>query len=238
MSYLHEKSVWIAGGIGGTVSFLTEHTDISFTILLGMMLIDVLTGIAKGIQSKRLKSSIGHLGLMKKAGILLAVAMGYMLDILVNDGRPVFSIMMVWVSIGNEGLSVLENLSAMGVKAVPKQVKNVLAQMSENGKNIQSQKDGFVTVPVSDHSAQSSKEQLKQAEPVQVDENTDVDVQEHSEVAESYTKENRGESEVVVIKDNKVPEAEAEKASDDDGVPVDSEGNKLDESAKNKDGFR
>jgi toxin secretion/phage lysis holin len=140
MKYLTEFWTWIIAGSGSMVAFVTGHTSEGFQFLLALMVIDIISGLMKGIQKKRLRSSIMSLGIMKKGGILLSVAFGYVLDMAINDGQPVFSIMMTWLAIGNEGLSIAENLTALGVK-VPRVVKDKLGQFADEAVDLQHEKD-------------------------------------------------------------------------------------------------
>ena len=141
MKYLSEYGTWIVGGIGSMYVFVTGQVDQSFFILLLCMLIDIISGLMKGALQNRLRSAIMSMGIIKKGAILLSVAFGYVLDIAVNGGQPVFSIMMTWLAIGNEGLSVVENLTAMGVK-IPSVITDKLGQYSDTAKELRKEKDG------------------------------------------------------------------------------------------------
>lgn len=140
MSYLNDFTTWVIGICGSLYAFVTGNTDKAFQVLLLIMVVDIVTGIMKGIHKKRLKSSIMSLGIMKKGGILVACFFAGLLDSIVNDGNTVFLTMMTWLSIGNEGLSIIENLSALGVK-FPSIISSKLAQLVEAAQEIQDEKD-------------------------------------------------------------------------------------------------
>lgn len=140
MKYLTEFSAWIVGGVGSMYAFVTGHTEAGFQVLLLMMIIDIISGLMKGAQGGRLKSAIMSMGIIKKGAILLSVAFGYILDNAINGGQPVFATMMTWLAIGNEGLSVIENLTAMGVK-IPSVITDKLGQFTEDAKQLQKEKD-------------------------------------------------------------------------------------------------
>lgn len=142
MSYLKDSTVWIAGGLGSIVSFVTGHTDQAVNMLLVLMAIDVASGLLKGIKEKRLKSAIMHMGILKKAGIVLGIIFATVLDILLNEGMPVFRTLFVWLAIANEGLSIIENLTAVGVR-IPNIFKERLAQVAEQSEQLQKEKDGL-----------------------------------------------------------------------------------------------
>jgi toxin secretion/phage lysis holin len=139
---LENIKLWIFSMIASFCSFISGHIDEATRILLLMMVIDIVTGILKGIKQKRLKSAIMHLGILKKAGILLSIIFASLLDILVNEGMPVFRTLMVWLSIGNEGLSIVENLASLGVY-MPVSIKERLANFAQHGKELQSEKDNM-----------------------------------------------------------------------------------------------
>ena len=121
--------------IGGTlVSFLFGAWHVSLTILLAFMMIDYITGVLKGAYQGKLRSMVGFKGGIKKAGMLFVVIMGHLLDVLVSNGVPVFRTMAVFFIIGTEGISILENLGAIGVK-VPKGIAKYIEQLSKEEGN-------------------------------------------------------------------------------------------------------
>ena len=142
MSYLNNFYVWAVGIVGSISEFVSGNYKNAVFILVALMLIDVITGLLKGFKEKRLKSAIMHMGIIKKAGMLLAIIFASLLDILVNDGMPVFRTIMIWLAIGNEGLSIVENFSAIGVK-IPTQIKERLAQVVQENEKLQKEKDGI-----------------------------------------------------------------------------------------------
>ncbi|MED4619578.1 phage holin family protein, partial [Priestia megaterium] len=73
-------------------------------------------------------------------GMLIAILFATLLDVLINDGMPVFRTLMFWLAIGNEGLSIIENLSSLGVY-VPAQIKDRLSQVVNARADLQKEKD-------------------------------------------------------------------------------------------------
>lgn len=140
MKYVSEFGTWAIAGVGSMYAFVTGHTEQGFQILLLMMVIDIASGLMKGAQKRRLKSAIMSMGIIKKGAILLSVAFGYILDSFLNNGQPVFATMMTWLAIGNEGLSVIENLTAMGVK-IPNVITEKLSQVSSEARDLHAEKD-------------------------------------------------------------------------------------------------
>lgn len=140
MGYLNNVYVYIVGLVGSLVEFISGHYQNAIFILCVMMIIDVVTGLLKGAKNKRLKSAIMHMGIIKKAGMLLAIVFASLLDLLVNNGMPVFRTLMVWLAIGNEALSIIENFESLGV-SIPKQIKDRLSQVVEAKTQLQDEKD-------------------------------------------------------------------------------------------------
>ena len=74
---------------------------------------DVLTGYLKAFKNKKVNSSISRDGYVKKIGWIIAVLLGFLIDILV--GVNIFLIGSAIVCIATEGVSVYENLGEIGV---------------------------------------------------------------------------------------------------------------------------
>ncbi|WP_255293632.1 phage holin family protein [Bacillus wiedmannii] len=140
MRYLGEFGTWIVGGIGAMYSFATGYIDQGIQILLWVMVIDVVSGLMKGYQQHRLKSAIMGMGIIKKGAILLSIVFASLLDMFLNDGQAVFRTMMIWIAVGNESLSIVENLTAMGV-SIPSAITERLAQVTQEAKDLQNEKD-------------------------------------------------------------------------------------------------
>lgn len=140
MSYLENAGAWIIGGVGTIYAFVTGNFDVATQVLVGIMLLDVVTGIMKGVQNHNLRSAIMSIGIMKKGGIILSIVFAGMLDLLLNGGSPVFVLMMTWLAIGNEGLSFVENLKTLGVK-IPDAVTSKLGQFADEYDEAQEDKE-------------------------------------------------------------------------------------------------
>jgi toxin secretion/phage lysis holin len=103
--------------------------------LITFIVIDYVTGFAAAAIGKRLSSAYGARGIAKKVSILLIVSLGHILDVnIIGQGDYLMTMLMLFY-VANEGLSILENAVALGVK-VPKKLKDVLDQV-----NIQAQKN-------------------------------------------------------------------------------------------------
>ncbi|WP_431798923.1 phage holin family protein [Halobacillus andaensis] len=129
--------------VGGTITtFLIGGWHVSLTVLAVFMVIDFLTGMAAGAYNKQLKSAVGFRGILKKGVFILVIILANMLDILVGSGAPVFRTMAVFFYIGNEGISILENLDRMGIpipEGISKYIheigkeENIVKKLDEKG---------------------------------------------------------------------------------------------------------
>ncbi|KAF5080618.1 Bacteriophage holin family protein [anaerobic digester metagenome] len=95
------------------------------------MVTDYLTGILVAAGTGRLSSARGFRGILKKMLIFLVVALGHLLDqsLLGGSGAPLRSAM-IFFYLSNEGLSIIENLGALGVP-IPKRLRQVVAELGE-----------------------------------------------------------------------------------------------------------
>ncbi|HAB66603.1 MAG TPA: hypothetical protein DCE23_04465 [Firmicutes bacterium] len=74
---------------------------------------DILTGYIKAIKFKDINSSISRDGYIKKIGWIVAVLLGFIVDVLVD--LNIFLVGSAVVCIATEGISVYENLGEVGV---------------------------------------------------------------------------------------------------------------------------
>ena len=110
-----------------TVVYFLGGYDIALKTLLVFIVFDYLTGLCKAIQLKKLNSSIGAKGIVKKVGYLIVVAMAVLLDQVVGDTGAIRSIV-IYFFVANEGISILENWGSMGLP-LPKKIIDVLEQI-------------------------------------------------------------------------------------------------------------
>lgn len=179
MDFLAELGILVVGPQAQFIGFL-------FTVLITLVGTDVLTGWLKGWHQGDLDSAKNFRGYIRKATILLLAILGVVLDIAVAgtllflgmDNLTVFglnlvsmplvaSIMLIWLNLG-EILSILENLSAMGIrmpKFLEEGIKRIYNRVDEGDIDIKSVvkrgKDGTViqnTMKVPGPRGEDSKE--------------------------------------------------------------------------------
>lgn len=105
-----------------SIDFIIGGCDILFKTLLVFIMIDYITGILRAIYTKKLSSKIGAKGIIKKVGYIFIVILAALLDKLLNSTGNIRNIV-IYMFIANEGISILENWTSMGIK-IPKILKD------------------------------------------------------------------------------------------------------------------
>ena len=105
---------FISTAFGACVVYLLGGADLMLTTLFIFLVVDYITGIFKGIKNRDLNSDTGWRGLMKKTGVMLGVITATQLDKL--TGGDVFRSGTITFFTINEGISIIENLSILGVE--------------------------------------------------------------------------------------------------------------------------
>ena len=105
-----------------SIDFIIGGCDILFKTLLVFIIIDYITGLLRAIYTKKLSSKIGAKGIIKKVGYIFIVILAALLDKLLNSTGNIRNIV-IYMFIANEGISILENWTNMGIK-IPKILKD------------------------------------------------------------------------------------------------------------------
>jgi len=71
-----------------------------------------------------LSSEVGHKGLLKKTGMLVAVMTIHLIDVVLGTA-DVFKTIIVWAFIANEFISIMENLQECGVEIDPQLIAQI-----------------------------------------------------------------------------------------------------------------
>jgi toxin secretion/phage lysis holin len=86
-----------------------------FQVLLLLIIVDYLSGVLVALYEQKLRSSIGRKGILKKFGIIMCVAFCVLVDSLQIPGIPELESLIILFFSVNESVSILENLSKIGV---------------------------------------------------------------------------------------------------------------------------
>ena len=118
----------IFGGIVTAVSGFLGGMDGIMYALVAFISIDYITGVAVAIKQKKLSSEVGFWGLVRKVCIIALVGVAHFVDVYVMHTGDIFRTAIAMYYIGNEGISLLENIGNLGVK-LPKKLLDVLEQI-------------------------------------------------------------------------------------------------------------
>ena len=115
--------------IGAAFSFLVGGVDKLITALLVFVVIDYVTGLIAAWKTATLDSKKGFEGIKRKVVMLLIVIMAHWIDASIF-GISTCRSMVIFAYLGNEGLSIIENLDRMGYgEYIPSFIRDKLAQL-------------------------------------------------------------------------------------------------------------
>lgn len=133
-----DKIIKAAAAVAGGIAGLLGEWSMLLTVLAWFMGIDYVTGVVVAWRGRSPKTANGGVssragfdGLVRKAFILLVVLMATLLDRAAGDAAAFQSAAAMYY-IANEGISILENTSLMGVP-YPAAVRNALERLKEQG---------------------------------------------------------------------------------------------------------
>ena len=110
---------WFLGGVDGFLYAL-----IAFTV------IDYITGVRCAVTDKNLSSSVGFKGICRKVLIFAMVGIAHVLDANVIGDGSVLRTAVIFFYLSNEGVSLLENASHLGLP-IPEKMKEILEQLHD-----------------------------------------------------------------------------------------------------------
>lgn len=139
------KEFWNAiqfmfAAIGGWLGYFLGGCDGLLYALIAFVTIDYLTGVMCAINDKTLSSEVGFKGICRKVLIFLMVGIANILDVHVIETGSVLRTAAIFFYISNEGISLLENASHLGLP-VPKKVKDVLEQLHDRAEDEEKEED-------------------------------------------------------------------------------------------------
>ena len=139
MDQVWDKIVkYFALAIGAVAGFFGEW-NVMLTVLACMMALDYLSGLMVAASGKSPKSESGGIsskvgadGLRKKGFIIIIMLAATLLDRALGTDKMIFQMAAAGYYIANEGISILENASLLGVP-FPKSVRNAFEEMRKKG---------------------------------------------------------------------------------------------------------
>jgi len=111
MDILKITSVDILGGL----AYLLGGWDMALEVFCIMVGLDYITGVMKAISNKDLSSYLGLKGIFKKICLFIMIAVAIQIERMTNQPESIH-IVVTYMLVGYEGISILENINDMGFK--------------------------------------------------------------------------------------------------------------------------
>ncbi|MBU7316169.1 phage holin family protein [Paenibacillus oleatilyticus] len=123
----------IVGVVSGFVSMLVGGLGLVFTVLLGLMAIDFITGLLAGAFNEGLQSRKGAKGIIKKVYVILLIGSVYLIEtaVLKSNGVVTDGISGAFCLI--EFVSITENGGRMGIQ-IPDKIKDLISTLKNEKK--------------------------------------------------------------------------------------------------------
>ena len=121
-----EAAQYAFAALGGAVGAVMGGFDGFLYALIVFVVVDYLTGVMVAVLDKKLSSEVGFHGIFKKVVIFALVAVGHIVD----SYGSVIRTAVIFFYLSNEGISILENASVLGLP-VPQKLKDVLEQLKD-----------------------------------------------------------------------------------------------------------
>lgn len=121
----------VAMTLGGFIGYFLGDIDGLLKTLLMFIVVDYATGVMVAVHDKTLSSHVGFKGILKKVLMLMLVGVCNILDKNLV-GSPMLRTAIIFFYISNEGISIIENATRMGLP-VPEKFKDVLEQLKTKG---------------------------------------------------------------------------------------------------------
>ena len=121
--------------IGGYIGWFLGGYDGLFLALVAFVVIDYITGLMAAVIEKKLSSNIGFRGIFEKVLIFSFVGIGHIIDYYLIEKGSAVRTAVIFFYLSNEGLSINENASKVGLP-IPEKLRVVFTELRrEDRKN-------------------------------------------------------------------------------------------------------
>lgn len=117
--------------ISNFIHFVSENANSLYIPLTIFIFMDYVTGVCLAVKEKKVSSKIGFLGIMRKVLIYGVAVLGRVLDRFLLTANANVESMVILFYLSNEGISILENLTKLGVP-FPAKFKQIFKNISNN----------------------------------------------------------------------------------------------------------
>lgn len=116
--------------VGGWLGYFVGGCDGLLYALLAFVVLDYITGFMCAVADQKLSSAVGFKGICRKVLIFALVGIGHLLDVQVFGESGVLRTAVIFFYLSNEGVSLLENASHLGLP-IPAKLQAVLKQLHD-----------------------------------------------------------------------------------------------------------
>ena len=120
--------------LGALLGGLLGGKDGLLYALLVLIVLDYITGVLNAIDQRELSSAVGYKGIARKVLIFVLVGTANVVDVYILGKAGVLRAAVIFFYISNEGISILENASHLGLP-VPQKLQSVLKQLHQKEEN-------------------------------------------------------------------------------------------------------
>ncbi len=116
--------------LGGALGWFLGDCDGVLMALVMFVVVDYITGVIAAAVRHELSSEVGFKGICRKIIIFLIVGIANILDVHIISKGAVLRTATIFFYVSNEGLSIIENASQIGVP-IPERLKKMLKQLHD-----------------------------------------------------------------------------------------------------------
>ncbi|MBP5426685.1 MAG: phage holin family protein [Clostridiales bacterium] len=121
---------FITGTLATGLVYFLGGWDVALQVLLLVVVLDYVTGICQAIYNKKINSTVGLKGIIKKVGYFIIVAVATILDRIAGNTGAIRTLV-IYFFVANEGISILENWGGMGLP-LPQKLIDSLEQLKKD----------------------------------------------------------------------------------------------------------
>lgn len=118
--------------VGGMIGYFIGGVDGLMITLIVFIIVDYISGVLVAISKHKLNSEVGFKGICKKVLIIALVGVANLIDIHVIRSGAVARTAVIFFYAANEGISIIENATKLGLP-VPAKLKKILNDMRKEG---------------------------------------------------------------------------------------------------------
>ena len=123
---------YITAFLGCIFSYLFGCADQILITLVILTAFDFLTGLMNGVKTNTVNSKRASQGIAKKVGFYVIVCVAVLIDRAVGANGSIRALV-IWFYISTESISIIENISKLGVP-MPKKLIKILEQLKDKSK--------------------------------------------------------------------------------------------------------